>query len=379
VISADDFINDALQRGHSFYTGVPCSFLTPFINRAIGDERLGYVAAASEGEAVGIGAGAWLAGRKPVVMFQNSGLGNAVNPLTSLNFPFRIPLLLIASWRGQPGLADEPQHELMGQITHELFGLMRIPCAPFPKAVQDIGPALDTAERAMTQTGLPFGLVMEKGTVRDSGDRPAELKAARSGERSDLRRHAPPPSRVEVLARVQAQVPADAVIVATTGKCGRELFTLDDRAQQLYLVGSMGCASAVALGIALNSPRKVVALDGDGAALMKMGNFATIGAYRPANLIHVLLDNGVHDSTGGQRTVSPGVDFAAVAAACGYARAVLVDSLPMFERAFADALSSPGPHLVHVRIAPGSLEKLGRPTITPAEVAKRLQRFLAGS
>jgi phosphonopyruvate decarboxylase len=379
VISADDFINDALRRGHSFYAGVPCSFLTPFINRAIGDKRLSYVAAASEGEAVGIGAGAWLAGRKPVVLLQNSGLGNAVNPLTSLNFPFRIPLLLIASWRGQPGLADEPQHELMGQITHDLLALMRIPHRAFPKAAQEIAPALDAAEQAMAQTGLPFGLVMEKGAVRDSESTPMEVKAAGAGERADLRRHAAPPKRVEVLARLQALVPRDAAIVATTGKCGRELFTLEDRDQQLYLVGSMGCASAVALGIAVNSRRRVIALDGDGAALMKMGNFATIGAYRPANLVHVLLDNGVHDSTGGQSTVSAGVDFAAVAAACGYARAALVDSLPAFDQAFAQALASDGPHLIHVRIAPGSLEKLGRPTISPAQVAQRLRRFLAAS
>src|SRR5581483_5223400 len=154
----------------------------------------------------------------------------------------------------------------------------------------------------------------------------------------------------------------EAAVIATTGKCGRELFTLDDREQHLYQVGSMGGAAGIALGLALNTPRPVVVLDGDGAALMKLGTLATIGAYRPLNLIHILLDNGVHDSTGGQATVSPGVDFAGVALACGYRYAASADSLDGFGQAFAEAQTAGGPALIHLRIAPGSMEKLGRPT-----------------
>ena len=186
------------------------------------------------------------------------------------------------------------------------------------------------------------------------------------------------PARIAVLERLLALVPESAGIVATTGKTGRELFTLADREQHLYLVGSMGCASGLALGVSLNSRRKVVVLDGDGAALMKLGTLATIGAYAPSNLVHVVLDNGVHDSTGGQATVSPLIDFVDAALACGYAWGCCCDSLGGFDRALREAMDNVyGPALIHIRIKPGSLEKLGRPTVPPYEVARRFKAFLA--
>jgi len=184
--------------------------------------------------------------------------------------------------------------------------------------------------------------------------------------------------RGEILRAVQASVSATDIVVATTGYTGRELYAAGDRPNQLYMVGSMGCASAMGLGVALNVERPVVVLDGDGAALMKMGSFATIGAQAPKNLIHIVLDNGVHDSTGGQATVSAIVDFARVALACGYRSGSVTDDLEGFGRAFTAALESDGPHLIHARISPGSLEKLGRPTVKPPEVALRFKRFLAG-
>src|SRR5688572_27293780 len=167
MIAADDFLGPAREHGFSFYTGVPCSFLTPLINRVISDRLLDYVGATSEGEAVAIAAGAWLAGRQTVVMCQNSGLGNAVNPLTSLNFPFRIPTLLVVTWRGQPGLKDEPQHVLMGEITSRLLETMRIPHADFPKSTDDVVPILARAVADITDNQLPFGLIMAKGSVQD--------------------------------------------------------------------------------------------------------------------------------------------------------------------------------------------------------------------
>jgi phosphonopyruvate decarboxylase len=170
MITADDFLAASCARGIDFYAGVPCSFLTPLINRTIGEPSLDYVGAASEGEAIAIAAGAWLAGRNTVVMCQNSGLGNAVNPLTSLNFPFRIPTLLIVTWRGQPGIHDEPQHELMGQITAGVLDIMRIEHAMFPTEEAAVGPTLrpdhaarrslrrqhpTTAIRAVASAGYP--------------------------------------------------------------------------------------------------------------------------------------------------------------------------------------------------------------------------------
>lgn len=376
MITARDFMDEATRQGFDFYTGVPCSFLTPLINAVISHSRFAYVGAASEGEAVAIAAGAWLAGRRTAVICQNSGLGNAVNPLTSLNIPFRIPALLITTWRGEPGLKDEPQHEVMGQITQDLIALMGLDQAPFPSAPGEVQPAFERAVRAMDASGLPFAWVMRKGDVAA-----AELHAAAPTPRPPGRRlaepPAPPPSRAAALARFLEVVSPEAAAVATTGKCGRELFTLGDRDQHLYLVGSMGCAAGLGLGVALNAPRPVVVLDGDGAALMKLGTLATIGAYGPPNLIHVVLDNGVHDSTGGQPTVSASVDFAGVALACGYALAASVSSLDGIERALRGAAAAPGPALIHMRIAPGSMAKLGRPTIPPAQVARRFKDFLA--
>ncbi len=375
MIQARDFLAAATARGFDFYSGVPCSFLTPLINGVISEPGLSYIGAASEGEAVAIAAGAWLAGKKPVVMFQNSGLGNAVNPLTSLNFPFRIPALLIATWRGEPGRPDEPQHKLMGQITHELLALMGIGHAALPDRGGALAAAFDAADAAMAE-GRCFAFVMADGSV-------AEEKLAARPEPSPAwakpmpaRLGGPLPARAQVLERFLAVAGEERAVIATTGKTGRELFMLQDRPQHFYLVGSMGGAAGVGLGVALNTRRPVTVLDGDGAALMKLGTLATIGAYAPASLLHILLDNGMHDSTGGQPTVSGSVDFAAIAAACGYRRAATCDNLAAFEELFMRFSAVPGPSLLHVKIQPGSLSKLIRPTVKPAEVAARFKSFL---
>src|SRR3954469_12758652 len=165
MISANSFIGQALERGFDFYTGVPCSFLTPLINGVISGTGLQYVGAASEGEAVAIASGAWLAGRKTVVMCQNSGLGNAVNPLTSLNVPFLIPTLLLVTWRGQPGLHDEPQHALMGEITQGLLDVIRVPWRELPREVADLDGAFASADAHMQETSLPFAFIIRKDAI----------------------------------------------------------------------------------------------------------------------------------------------------------------------------------------------------------------------
>jgi len=378
MIPARSFLDPARERGYDFYTGVPCSFLTPIINAVIGDPSVRYVGAASEGEAVAIAAGAWLAGRRPVAMCQNSGLGNMVNPLTSLNHPFHIPLLLVTTWRAEPGLLDEPQHSVMGRITPDLLDLMDVPHRLFPKDEEDVSEALDWSDARERETSLPHALIMQKGAVRDDGldQRPTPRRPA--GERWEFASGARRCSRRAMLERFLAEADDSWAVVATTGKTGRELFTLEDRKQHLYQVGSMGGASAMGLGLALNTARRVVVLDGDGAALMKMGNLATIGAERPANLLHIVLDNGVHDSTGGQATVADHVDFPAVALACGYASAGSVDDPDGMARALARSAGRDGPHLIHAAITPGSMEGLGRPTVTPREVARRFRGFILG-
>ena len=376
MIGSEHFLAAAGSRGYDFYAGVPCSFLTPLIDHVAGAAMHPYVAAASEGEAVAIAAGAWLGGRQSVVMCQNSGLGNMVNPLTSLNAPFRIPALLIVTWRGQPGLRDEPQHELMGRITHELLTTMEIAHAAFPSEADRIEAVLDEAVSAADQ-GRCYALVMQRGSVRETGLNLNPVPAPSPGQSHDLAESAALPRRVQLLERLLAVAPPDAAIIATTGKCGRELFTLADREQHLYQVGSMGCASGMGLGVALTTSQPVIVLDGDGAALMKLGTLATIGAYQPKSLLHVVMDNGSYDSTGGQPTSSRSVDFAAIASNCGYPLAFRTNSTDGFERAVALALAASGPAFIHVRMRPGSMNKLGRPTVKPPEVARRFKAFLA--
>lgn len=376
MIEAHQFLAAAEAHGYDFMVGVPCSFMTPLINVAIASETMRYVGATSEGEAMAIAAGAWLAGRKTIVMMQNSGLGNAVNPLTSLNAPFRIPSLLLVSWRGRPGSADEPQHTLMGAIMHGLLDQMRIPHGPLSDSADKTAQALAIADACMRQSSLPYAFVVNQGDFADEPMSARPPRPVRAGRAVCMNAGGERPRRVDAL-RTLLDLEQNAAVIASTGKCGRELFTLDDRRQHLYQVGSMGCASAMGLGLALNTARRVVVLDGDGAALMKLGNLATIGAHAPSNLVHLLLDNGVHDSTGAQPTVSSTVAFADVAVACGYALAVTCDSLDGLREAYRMACGAQGPALIHMRIAPGSISPLARPTQSPDVVARRLQAYLA--
>jgi len=382
MIQAASFIEPLRARGYSHYAGVPCSYLKPFINYVIDDPSLNYTGATSEGEAVGISMGTYLAGRKTVTMCQNSGLGNMVNPLTSLNYPFRVPTLLITTWRGEPGRPDEPQHVLMGQITHQLLETMRIPWLPFPADEARIPEVLAQADDAMAKDQLPFALVMSEGSV-DEHDLKSKPTLQRVPNRAIHMTSVDPAQRMirtEALEAVLQSLDGNEAIIGTTGKTGRELFTIADRPNHLYVVGGMGTASAIGLGICLARPTQpVVVIDGDGAALMKLGSLATIGYYQPTNFMHIILDNESHDSTGGQATSSPIVDFAQLAAAANYRNALSLESRADLADAIKRLRKEPGPTLLHVKIRPGSPKNLGRPTVKPHEVKERFMQFLARS
>lgn len=382
TISPKAFFDSLSERGVNFLTGVPDSLLKEFcafVDAALPPEN--HVIAANEGSAVGLAAGHHLAtGTVPVIYLQNSGLGNAVNPLLSLADPevYGMPMVVVIGWRGEPGVKDEPQHELMGQITSRLLALAGVHGEPFPLAAADIEPVLARAVAHMRATGQPVGLVQPKGAI---APRPLDEVRAEPAPRV-----APVdfggaglPRRMDVLALLRDKLPESAGLVATTGHTGRELFTLQDHAGHLYCVGSMGGASAIGLGAALNCEREIAVLDGDGAALMKLGNMATIGAEAPARFTHVLLDNGRHLSTGGQATVSAHVDFAAIAAACGYRFAARAGGLAEAGAALDAALVVPGPRFVHVKVAAEEVAGLGRPTVAPREVARRFRAHLTGA
>jgi phosphonopyruvate decarboxylase len=386
MIEARQFVEAARERGFYWYAGVPCSFLTPFINYVLQDPSLHYVSMANEGDAVALIAGVALGGsaRAPhgrgITMMQNSGLGNAVSPLTSLTWTFRLPQLLIITWRAQPGLADEPQHALMGPITPDMLKSMQIPWELFPTEAAQIAPALERAMAHMDETGRPYALVMQKGSVADYALK-SDVSIGRDAPRAiEATRHLsaePNPSRHQALRRViEGTARGSTVLLATTGFCGRELYAIDDRANHLYMVGSMGCVLPLALGLALGRPDlRVIALDGDGAALMRLGAFATAGVYGPANLWHLLLDNGVHDSTGGQATVSPCVSLAQVAAACGYASAFETNDLDQIS-AWLNEPPIDGAHFARLFIRPGTPSSLPRPSLTPVDVKVRLMQHI---
>ena len=383
MIEAKEFIEAAREFGFSRYTGVPCSFLTPFINYVINDDTLEYVSSANEGDALATAAGAAIGGQRSVVMMQNSGLGNAISPLTSLSYVFRIPNLLISTHRGQPGIKDEPQHELMGQITKDLFDTMCVPWEVFLNNVEDIGPALERADYYMKKEQRPYAFIMEKGTVapqalyknpvKDISSRKTLVHSSYNPDASTLNRN-------KVLQRIIERTPkANTVLIATTGFTGRELFAIDDRSNHFYMVGSMGCASSLGLGVALaRSDLKVVIIDGDGAGLMRMGNFATIGSYAGHNLIHILLNNEVHDSTGGQATVGGNVDFLKVAEASGYSVCLSSNEIDIIDKLF-NIGPQDGPVFAHLRIASGTIGDLPRPDITPNKVLNRLMKHINSS
>ena len=377
MISANFLINQLSKYGFNFFTGVPCSNLTSVINGVINSKKIKYIGATSEGEAVGIASGAWLAGKKSVVMIQNSGLGNTINPLTSLNYPFKIPILLITTWRGDPEIKDEPQHELMGKITRNILKLTKIKNEIFPIKENNLKKILVKINNSINKNSLPYALVMKKETIKKEKLKQKKILIKKKSKALVFYNKKNKPTRSQVLKELIKNINNKIGVIATTGKTGRELFSLNDCKNFFYQVGSMGCASAISLGVALNTKKKIIVLDGDGSLLMKMGNMSTIGANRPKNLIHILLDNNVHDSTGQQLTNASTVDFANIAANCGYKESYSTDNTNNFSNIIKKKLSNThGPIFIRIKIQKGSVQNLGRPTIHPKDVARRFQNFL---
>ncbi|MEE2999885.1 MAG: phosphonopyruvate decarboxylase [Pseudomonadota bacterium] len=380
MIEAKDFVEAARELGFVRYTGVPCSFLTPFINYVINDSSLEYISSSNEGDALATTSGSVIGGQRSIIMMQNSGLGNAVSPITSLSYVFKIPFLIIVTHRGQPGIKDEPQHELMGQITKDLFDIMKIPSETFPNEKNTIIPALERAEEYMSKKQRPYAFIMSKGTVapeklnsqmlNDIVKHKNEIHYFFNGKEISLERNT-------VLRRIIKNSPKDkTILIATTGYTGRELFSIEDRDNHIYMVGSMGCASSFALGLALAKPDlKIIIIDGDGAGLMRMGNFSTIGTYASNNLIHILLDNEVHDSTGAQSTVSRNIDFSLIAKACGYSKIFSGNKIELIDELFS-VKNNEGPIFGHLKICSGTIKNLPRPNIKPEQVLRRMMRHI---
>lgn len=372
------FFQELQNRGYSFFSGVPCSSLMPLFNAIISDKKSCYVSATHEGESIAICAGAWLAGRKAAMLCQNSGLGNIVNPVVSLLSPYLIPALVISSWRGMVGTVDEPQHEIMGKVTIDLLETIHIPYEVIGKNDNGTTKKLHLILDNIQHSSLPGSVLIEPNVF--SPELLFEDAEQKRNIGSVIFKSSNQPillSRADAISGIITTMSQKYSVISTTGKCSRELFTINDHPRNFYMMGSMGCASAIGLGVSLNNSNKVVVLDGDGAMLMKLGNLATIGRYKPSNLIHIILDNGVHDSTGAQSTNGNGVSYSDIAVQFGYSNAWMVNNDVDFISAVKLAQTLDGPNFIHVLIKPGSLDRLGRPTISPADISLRFRGYIS--
>ena len=361
MISPEFFYKGLEQMGVGFFTGVPDSLLKQFcayLKDNVPKER--NIIAANEGCAVGLAAGYHLAtGKVPLVYMQNSGMGNATNPLLSLTDPdvYNIPLVLVIGWRGEPGVHDEPQHVKQGKITCSLLDTMGIPYSVLPEDEEGCRNVLKECSEHLCRNNSAYAIVVRKNTFSD-------YTPAKKTEETPYEM-----SREEAI-EVIANRMKGSLFVSTTGMASRELYEIRDRngeshGSDFLTVGSMGHSSQIALGIALNLPdRRVVCIDGDGAAIMHMGGMATIASESPYNLTHIIINNGVHDSVGGQPTVSREIDLHEIAEAMGYANVFTVEDRASLEKALG---CTEGPVLIQVMVHRGARKDLGRPKSTPAE------------
>jgi len=361
MISAQEFCELLADRGFTFASGVPCShFGGPIAHLSTQPGR--YVPAPNEGNALAVAAGAALSGQRAYVMLQNSGLGNLINPLTSLVMTYQLPILTFTSLRGWPDPAtDEPQHEVMGPATPKLLDSVNTPHHTLyaQDGVEEFSAVLEKAEKDLAEQRAPFVLV-ERGAI-------GKTTAANAPHAQGL-------SASEAI-RIATAVPKAAVI-ATTGFTGRDTFAVADTPGTFYMQGSMGHASSIGLGVALTHPdRPVVVLDGDGALLMHLGALSMIGSEAPPNLIHVVLDNRIHESTGGQATTSATTSFPDMATAAGYASAVLCDRADALQEAMLRAQAAPGPHLVCVKTLPrtGAVPPRATNALSTLDIRDRFQ------
>ena len=371
------FFYDTLKSNDiDFYAGVPDSLLKnlcAYITDHADDTH--NIIAANEGGAMGLAAGYHLAtGKIPVVYMQNSGEGNIINPLASLTDKdvYQIPVLLVIGWRGKPGVHDEPQHVKQGKVTLPLLETMGIPYQVLDKDEAQAATQIQTAVDFMNKNGEVYALVIEKDTF--------EAYTLQNVVQNDLSM-----TREEAIQTVAAALDEKDVIVSTTGMISRELFEYrtamnEGHERDFLTVGSMGHASQIALGIALEQPqRKVWCFDGDGASIMHMGSMAIVASKHPQNYIHVVFNNGAHDSVGGQPTVGLSIQLPAIADAVGYSASYSVTTKDELTAVLPLVKAEEGPVLLQVCVKKGNRKDLGRPTTTPIQNKEALMEFLRES
>ncbi len=371
------FFYDTLATcGINFYAGVPdsllknlCAYITDHTDATHN------IIAANEGGAVGLAAGHYMAtGQIPVVCMQNSGLGNIINPLASLTDPevYKIPILLVIGWRGKPGVHDEPQHIKQGKVTIGLLNVMGIDYTILSKEEDEAKTQIMKAITYMQATKQCYALIIERDTFGSY--------TLQNVEKNDLAL-----TREEAIQTVVASIGKKDVVVSTTGMISRELFeyrtaTNEGHHRDFLTVGSMGHASQIALGIAMEKhDRRVWCFDGDGASIMHMGSMAIIGQKSPKNLIHIIFNNGAHDSVGGQPTVGLKINLPAIAQAVGYKLVLSVDNKEDLQYVLTSSIlphTHEGTTFMEVKVKKGNRNDLGRPTTTPIQNKDAFMEFL---
>lgn len=373
MIAPKFFYDTLASYGIDFYAGVPDSLLKNLCAYITDNADASHnIIAANEGGAMGLAAGHYLAtGNIPVVYMQNSGEGNIINPLASLTDKdvYNIPVLLVIGWRGKPGVHDEPQHVKQGKVTTGLLNVMGIDYTVLSKDEDKAKSQIEKAVNLMKQTKECYALVIEKDTF--------ESYTLQNVEKNDLVM-----SREEAIQTVAATLGNKDCIVSTTGMISRELFEYrtamnQNHERDFLTVGSMGHASQIALGIAMEkSDRRVWCFDGDGATIMHMGNMAIVASKMPKNYVHVVFNNGAHDSVGGQPTVGLKIDLPAIAEAVGYKKVLTCDSKESLASCLQEVKESEGPIMLQVCVKKGNRKDLGRPTTTPIQNKEALMSFL---
>lgn len=361
--------------GADFYTGVPDSqlkALCDYLMQSYGIDPKRHVIAANEGNCTAIAAGYHLAtGKVPVVYMQNSGEGNIINPVASLlnDKVYAIPCIFIVGWRGEPGLHDEPQHIYQGEVTIKLLEDMDIRSFVIGKETteEEAAEAMQAFQDVLAQ-GKSVAFVIRKGAL--TYEKKAVYHNGNTMRREDIIRHI-------------VAVSGDDPVISTTGKASRELYEIREANGQghqfdFLTVGSMGHSSSIALGVAVNKPAaKIWCIDGDGAALMHMGAMAVIGANSPENMVHIMINNGAHETVGGMPTVAGEMDLSGIAAACGYPYAVCVDNFEDLDRELTEAKKRNALSLIEVKSAIGAREDLGRPKSTAKDNKQKFMEYIA--
>lgn len=363
-----------LQHRLDFFTGVPDSLLKDFCAYIADNSPANRnIITANEGNAIALAAGYHLAtGKIGIVYMQNSGLGNSINPLTSLTDPevYSIPLLLLIGWRAEPGVKDEPQHQKMGRIMPDLLQSIEIPHSILPSSMAEAEKSVEEAARYMNKNNAPYAIIVKANTF--------ESYMLQKKQQTYF-----PLNREQALRLIIPLLGEKDIVVSTTGKTSRELFELRKELRQghdkdFLTVGSMGHASSIALGIALHKPdRTVYCLDGDGAMIMHMGALATIGKVQPANFKHIIINNFAHDSVGGQPTAADNINIPDIALANGYKIAISAHSEAEVAEKMEIIKKNSGPVLLEILCNKGARENLGRPIRTPIENKQDFMGFLS--